>query len=214
LLRAAPSPRRRVDARADRALWPTRSKHHIRPLPRGGAWPAGRRLSSAPARPCRWRALRLPAPVAETGSDMRRVASSQRRGGGRGRGDWARHRRLPRRGGAGRRVLVAAPRSSSRAVTSAAAWSATRRRSSSRWPPPSTPPARSSARRARCSNGRLGLAPDQYEPGGNLVPVPLAGVQLPGPRFTPPGRELLVIDTDGLETLCASPTRRWRTSAA
>ena len=29
--------------------------------------------------------------------------------------------------------------------------------------------------------------------------------QLPGPRFTPPGRELVVIDTDGLETLCASP---------
>ena len=50
-----------------------------------------------------------------------------------------------------------------------------------------------------------GLTHNQYEPGGNLVPVPLAGAQLPGPRFTPPGRELVVIDTDGLETLCASP---------
>ncbi|MGH2947829.1 MAG: hypothetical protein ACRDPC_16515 [Solirubrobacteraceae bacterium] len=50
-----------------------------------------------------------------------------------------------------------------------------------------------------------GLTPDQYEPGGNLVPVPLAGAQLPGPRFTPRGRELVVIDTDGLETLCANP---------
>ena len=50
-----------------------------------------------------------------------------------------------------------------------------------------------------------GLTADRYEPGGRLVPVPLAGAQLPGPRFTPPGRELVVIDTDGLETLCASP---------
>jgi len=50
-----------------------------------------------------------------------------------------------------------------------------------------------------------GLTADQYEPGGRLVPVPLAGAQLPGPRFTPPGRELVVIDTDGLETLCANP---------
>jgi hypothetical protein len=50
-----------------------------------------------------------------------------------------------------------------------------------------------------------GLTSNQYEPGGRLVPVPLAGAQLPGPRFTPPGRELVVIDTDGLETLCASP---------
>jgi len=50
-----------------------------------------------------------------------------------------------------------------------------------------------------------GLTPDQYAPGGDLVPVPLAGAQLPGRRFTPPGRELVVIDTDGLETLCASP---------
>ena len=50
-----------------------------------------------------------------------------------------------------------------------------------------------------------GLTPDQYAPGGDRAPVPLAGARLPGPRFTPPGRELLVIDTDGLETLCASP---------
>jgi hypothetical protein len=50
-----------------------------------------------------------------------------------------------------------------------------------------------------------GLTADQYEPGGRLVPLPLAGARLPGPRFTPPGRELVVIDTDGLETLCASP---------
>jgi len=50
-----------------------------------------------------------------------------------------------------------------------------------------------------------GLTSDEYEPGGRLVPVPLAGARLPVPRFTPPGRELVVIDTDGLETLCASP---------
>src|SRR4051794_5676449 len=43
------------------------------------------------------------------------------------------------------------------------------------------------------------------QPGGRAVPVPLAGAQLPGPRFAPPGRELVVIDTDGLETLCANP---------
>src|SRR4051794_26135962 len=43
------------------------------------------------------------------------------------------------------------------------------------------------------------------QPGGRAVPVPLGGAQLPGPRITPPGRELVVIDTDGLETLCANP---------
>ena len=67
-----------------------------------------------------------------------------------------------------------------------------------------------SAREIACPPGTVlewspGLTADQYEPGGRLVPVPLAGAQLPGPRFTPPGRELVVIDTDGLETLCASP---------
>jgi hypothetical protein len=67
-----------------------------------------------------------------------------------------------------------------------------------------------SAREIACPPGTVlewspGLTPDQYEPGGNLVPVPLADAQLPGPRFAPPGRELVVIDTDGLETLCASP---------
>ena len=41
-----------------------------------------------------------------------------------------------------------------------------------------------------------GLTAGKYEPGGRLVPVPVAGAQLPGPRFTPPGRELVVIDTD------------------
>jgi hypothetical protein len=50
-----------------------------------------------------------------------------------------------------------------------------------------------------------GLTPDEYEPGGDLQPVPLAGARLPGPRFAPPGRELLVIDADGIETLCPSP---------
>jgi hypothetical protein len=44
-----------------------------------------------------------------------------------------------------------------------------------------------------------GLTPDQYEPGGDVMPVPLAGVQLHGARFTPPGLEVVVIDTDGLE---------------
>ena len=67
-----------------------------------------------------------------------------------------------------------------------------------------------SAREIACPPGTVlewspGLTHNQYEPGGNLVPVPLAGAQLPGPRFTPPGRELVVIDTDGLETLCAGP---------
>jgi hypothetical protein len=67
-----------------------------------------------------------------------------------------------------------------------------------------------SAREIGCPPGTVlewspGLTHNQYEPGGNLVPVPLAGAQLPGPRFTPPGRELVVIDTDGLETLCANP---------
>jgi hypothetical protein len=67
-----------------------------------------------------------------------------------------------------------------------------------------------SAREIACPVGTVlewspGLTSDQYEPGGRLVPLPLAGAQLPGPRFTPPGRELVVIDTDGLETLCASP---------
>jgi hypothetical protein len=67
-----------------------------------------------------------------------------------------------------------------------------------------------SAREIACPAGTLlewspGLTSNQYEPGGRLVPVPLTGAQLPGPRFTPPGRELVVIDTDGLETLCASP---------
>jgi hypothetical protein len=66
-----------------------------------------------------------------------------------------------------------------------------------------------SAGEIACPPGTLlewspGLTADQYEPRGRLVPVPLAGAQLPGPRFTPPGRELVVIDTDGLETLCAS----------
>ena len=70
--------------------------------------------------------------------------------------------------------------------------------------------AEQSARAIACPAGTVlewapELTPDQYEPGGDRVPVPLAGAQLPGPRFTPPGRELLVIDTDGLETLCASP---------
>jgi hypothetical protein len=70
--------------------------------------------------------------------------------------------------------------------------------------------AEQSARAITCPAGTVlewapGLTPDQYETGGRLVPVPLAGAQLPGPRFTPPGRELVVIDTDGLETLCASP---------
>jgi hypothetical protein len=37
-----------------------------------------------------------------------------------------------------------------------------------------------------------GLTFDQYEPGVRLLPVPLAGAQLPGPRFTPPGRDLVV----------------------
>jgi hypothetical protein len=32
-----------------------------------------------------------------------------------------------------------------------------------------------------------------------------AGRRAAAPRFTPPGRELVVIDTDGLESLCASP---------
>jgi hypothetical protein len=50
-----------------------------------------------------------------------------------------------------------------------------------------------------------GLTADLYEPGGDLMPVPLAGVQLHGPRFTPPGLEVVVIDTDGLEALCATP---------
>jgi hypothetical protein len=50
-----------------------------------------------------------------------------------------------------------------------------------------------------------GLTPDQYEPGGDFMPVPLAGVQLHGPRFTPPGLDVVVVDTDGLETLCATP---------
>jgi hypothetical protein len=49
------------------------------------------------------------------------------------------------------------------------------------------------------------LTRDLYEPGGDVMPVPLAGAQLDGPRFTPPGLEVVVIDTDGLETLCASP---------
>jgi hypothetical protein len=67
-----------------------------------------------------------------------------------------------------------------------------------------------SAREIACPPGTVlewspGLTSDQYEPGGRLVPVPLAGARLPGPRFTPPGRELVVIDTDGLETLCANP---------
>ena len=67
-----------------------------------------------------------------------------------------------------------------------------------------------SAREIACPPGTVlewspGLTHNQYEPGGNLVPVPLAGAQLPGARFTPPGRELVVIDTDGLETLCATP---------
>jgi hypothetical protein len=74
----------------------------------------------------------------------------------------------------------------------------------------STAAAEHSARAIACPAGTVlewspGLTPDQYEPGGDRVPVPLAGAQLPGPRFTPPGRELVVIDTDGLETLCASP---------
>jgi len=67
-----------------------------------------------------------------------------------------------------------------------------------------------SARAIDCPAGTVlewapGLTSDQYEPGGDLVPVPLAGAEFPGPRFTPPGRELVVIDTDGLETLCATP---------
>jgi hypothetical protein len=70
--------------------------------------------------------------------------------------------------------------------------------------------AEQSARAIGCPAGTLlewapGLTPDLYEPGGDRSPVPLAGARLPGPRFTPPGRELLVIDTDGLETLCANP---------
>ena len=67
-----------------------------------------------------------------------------------------------------------------------------------------------SAREIACPAGTVlewapGLTYEQYEPGGERAPVPLAGAPLPGPRFTPPGRELVVIDTDGLETLCASP---------
>lgn len=67
-----------------------------------------------------------------------------------------------------------------------------------------------SARAIECPVGTVlewtpGLTPDLYEPGGDRVPLPLAGAQLPGVRFTPPGHELLVIDTDGLETLCATP---------
>jgi hypothetical protein len=67
-----------------------------------------------------------------------------------------------------------------------------------------------SARAIECPAGTVlewapGLTPDHYEPGGDRIPVALAGAQLPGPRFTPRGLELVVIDTDGLETLCATP---------
>src|SRR5215207_4747652 len=70
--------------------------------------------------------------------------------------------------------------------------------------------AEASARAIECPAGTVlewapGLTREQYEPGGERVPVPLAGARLPGPRFTPPGRELAVIDADGVETLCASP---------
>jgi hypothetical protein len=61
-----------------------------------------------------------------------------------------------------------------------------------------------SARAVGCPPGTVlewspGLTADQYEPGGRLVPVPLAGARLPGPRFTPPGGS----------SSCSTPTA-WR----
>src|SRR5262245_33794148 len=70
--------------------------------------------------------------------------------------------------------------------------------------------AEQSAGALQCPTGTVlewapGLTRHLYEPGGDVMPVPLAGALLHGPRFKPPGLEVVVIDTDGLETLCASP---------
>jgi hypothetical protein len=104
--------------------------------------------------------------------------------------------------------------SSSRAATSADARAATREAFFE-----SMAAAEQSARSIACPAGTVlewapGLTPDQYEPGGDRIPVALAGARRPGPRFTPPGCELLVIDTDGLETLCATPDHALALSAS